>query len=255
MKNYRAVLFLFIVLFFFEYSFSQFIVDPTVESRYKEVVKKVPEEFQIAFKKKDEPGLSKHLDSFLEKIGWGIYTHHRLDTLNKEDLFPHAKTSMETRVEILSYDSASGKYIPDEQPKKYAFSDGRNTYLPMYTFAVLKNDSLQIDLPIIWEPQIKTIVTPKSVSAVYWDYRKYDSVFKVSLQGPKVNEIHLPMKIIHFSLSTNHYKTGDTVYGEAELETPVFYEESSLYKTGYSKQRLYVKYVFQIIILSPEEKL
>ncbi len=244
MKKQQQGIFLFIGLFLCNTCFSQIIIDPTVETRYKDAVQKVPEEFQIIFKKKDEPGLTQQLHDHLEKLGFGIFTLHQMDTLNKEDRFPYAKGS----IEITDIDT----FYSSNKPKKYEFSDGSDTYLPIFMNAVLKNDSLLIFLPYIWEPQIRNIVTIHSVSAVYWDYRKQDSIFKLSANGPKINEIHLPMKTIRFSLSAGHYKAGDTVYGEVEQETPVFYEENPLYKSGYIQQRLHVKYVFQIIILSPE---
>jgi len=251
MKKARAVLLFAISLFVFDNGFSQITIDPTVEARYKEAIKKVPEEFQVVFKKKDEPGLSKEMRNFFRKTGYGIYTLYQLDTLNKEDIFPYAKGTGEIN-DLGFYDSATGKFLPAEEPKKYAFSDGNNTYIPVYNIAVLKNDSVHINMSL-WEPDIRTTVTSRSISSIYWDYRKYDSIFKLSSDGVKLKEINLPMKTIHFTLSTNHYKIGETLYGEAEQETPVFFEENPLYKTGYTKQRLHVKYIFQLIIMSPED--
>lgn len=253
MKNCR-IIFCFCLLFLMgKNALSQVIVDSNVEKNYKEAVKKVPEEMQVVFKKKDESGLDKSMQEALSRLGIGIFTIYQVDTLNKKELSPIFRSGT---IEISDFNSmgpVGGQKTATTETKTYAYSDGRNTYIPCFMTAVLTNDSLSVTLPWIFEPGISNVITPNSVSFTYWDYRKYDSVYRTSLQEPRKTEIRLPMQIIHFTISDRVFIKGKIIYGEAELTTPPFYIDDSAFTSGYIKQQLHFKYVFQLRITTPEE--
>jgi hypothetical protein len=227
---------------------AQFTIDPTVENRFKSEEKKMPEKYLAVLKKKDEPGADSMTKKIFSQLGYGFYTLYKVDTLNKKDL----KDTTPSIIEIFDIDPLTGKAIP-QKTEKYEYSDGENTYLPVFISAELKNDSLYVAFPFIFEPQILGVITPSSVSFTYRDYRKYDSVFRTTLEASKTNEIHLPMQLLHFAISDSVFTEGKTIYGEADLTTPPFYTDASdfIFTSGYLKQQMHFTYLFQLKIIRP----
>jgi hypothetical protein len=274
MKNNRAI-FLLVVLFFTgKLAIAQFIIDPGTEKKYKDAVKKIPREFLVVFKKKDEPGLDERSKKRLERLSYGIFTLYTIDTLNKADLIPRIQFP-ESKEKYFYYqnlktnkvdsirrrkndpdfyfsDPETGKPIRPEKPKKYKYSDGINTYMPIPMFSELKKDSLRFAFPMPFEPTLEHIVTLNSVTAFYHDRSEDDSLLRIDFSQPLSEFIRLPMKQLHFALSNTNFVEGNIIYGEAEMMTPVFYKKDPAFKSGYLKKQLHYKYVFQVKVIPPE---
>jgi hypothetical protein len=231
-----------ILLFISLNSFGQVIIDSSVKNSYEQAFKKVVADFPEA------PGLFDNLSKSGKEyslMGYKLYTQYKTDTLNKKDCYCSTGS-----LEISDYDPKTGKSIP---PAKYKYSDGNNTFIPGLMVALLKGDSVHIADIMAFEPVIHTTIAGNTLTALYVDYRKSDSIFRTNPDQPKSDRIQLPMKVIRARLSDNKLIPGNTIYGEVELETPDFYEDNSLFSSGYIRKRLHVKYVFKSKIITEQE--
>ena len=223
----KLLLFLFCVLA--KTSYAQVVVDPDVVNSYNKAVKKLPAEY-------------KH---FAENKGIGsgftIFTVYDIDTLNKKD-----KIHYNGYVQIgdIDNDRTTGKTSYHKVSKTW--DEDINTPVPC--IALLKGDILIVEPFTDLYPQIIHKIVKKKVISQYDEYRKRDTVLRLSLSQPKTTQISVSTKTTEFKLSTLNFKPGQIIYGEVDFITDPYYVDDSGFTSGYIRKRLHGKYVFKATI-------
>jgi hypothetical protein len=211
---------------------AQVMIDRNAAEKYQEVFRKMPERFRSAVMRFDTSSFGTiHPGDW---VSYAIPTVYRMDTLNKNEQKYSGNIVIEDDIE--SYDTLAHR-----------------TDVPLMSTAEWIHDTVTVNIPFLFDPRIECKLAGTGVKAWYNDYRKYDSIFRTGPRHARTNTIRLPMEVLHFGLSDTVLKPGTLVYGSAELRTPVFYEESSSFTSGFVKQQFYVSYVFQLRIMTSEE--
>lgn len=185
------------------------------------ITTKVIDDYNAALEKtKPQPDLIKRINEV--SSGLVMFTHDKIDTLNKKDIKP----------EYLDLHPVTGE-------------DATYSVFPFR--AVLLNDSLIISSGIFWGSEIIAINKNK-VTATYNDRRKYDPVFRLKLSDKKSEFLAAPMQTLRIKLSTSEFKVGTILYGEVDYTTVPFYEDNSFFISGYINKQISLKYVFKTVI-------
>ncbi len=236
------------------------IINPAVKTKYELAVKMVPKKYNVVLNKSGA-GWDKRTKEYNERVGIGMFTIYETDTLNRNELITRMGkvviTDVDDRVvntkKIESKPNGDLYYVEEKtgnpvrvKPSADSRNTESNTYIPLFISSILQSDSLHINLPWIFEPAIESILTPHSVVAVYKEYLKYDSVFRINLNEAKQSLIRVPINIVSFTISDTSFRKDINMYGEAEMRTLPYYVDDMNFTSGYLKKQMHLKFVFKL---------
>lgn len=237
---------LFIVFFICFNCNAQLIIDSTVVKKYNEAYLKIKKEYRDNV---DSLSNNKEFNQYLK--GLVFFTEYKIDTLNKDEFEGHLNN---ITIEDVVIDS-NGKSIPVKNLLKLS-EEERTIYLPLlFCVGTIYKDTLMTWFGL-WDGFSNKIINRKVFSFYQTDYDKYDSVYSYTLQGRKFQRLIVNATTLNLTMNTSDYKIGDTIYGEAELQTdPFYYFKPYFFKNGYIKQRFRIKYFFKLELVAPPSEI
>lgn len=222
---------------------AQLIIDSSVVKKYNEAYLKIKKEYRD---KLDSLSNNKEFHQYTKSLVF--FTEYKTDTLNIEEYKPFNFGNSELYI----FDSVAGKNINVKDLLKIS-EEERTIYLPLlFCAGTIYKDTLMTWVGL-WDGFSTKIINGKVFSFYQTDYDKYDSVYSFTLEGRKFQRITVNATTVKLTMNTSDYKIGDTVYGEAEVQTdPFYYFKPYFFKNGYIKQRFRIKYFFKLeLVASP----
>lgn len=225
---------------------AQLIIDSTIVKKYNEAYLKIKKEYRD---KVDSLSNNKEFHQYTK--GLVFFTEYKTDTLNIEE---YKRTDFDKiKIEDIVVDSAGITIPPKKDSTRYLSEEERTIYLPLlFCAGTIYKDTLMTWVGL-WDGFSTKIINGKVFSFYQTDYDKYDSVYSFALEGRKFQRITVNAIAVKLTMNTSDYKIGDTVYGEAEVQTdPFYYFKPYFFKNGYIKQRFRIKYFFKLeLVASP----
>ncbi len=242
---------LFIVFFICFNCNAQLIIDSTVVKKYNEAYLKIKKEYRDNI---DSFSSHKEYKQLVKSLVF--FTEYKTDTLNIEDYKRAEYDNIKIGIGDIFIDSA-GIMVPAKiDSTRYLSEEERSIYLPILLCGgTIYKDTLMIGVGL-WGGFTNKIIDGKVFSFYQTDYDKYDSVYSFILEGRKFQRITVNTTTVRLTINTSNYKIGETIYGEAELQTdPFYYFKPYFFKNGYIKQRFRIKYFFKLELVAPPSEI
>lgn len=225
----RVLLILFFS-FFLNRTFGQIIVDPSLKKQYDNAYKKLPIKERESIEKiqnellhsyKKSPRDYKKLFPYTP-LNIAVVTLHSIDTLNKNQL---KSKSYLYHAEKYSIMFCEGGFVSD-------------------TLGIVLYPGVALDSRL----DIAHLIIHDTVKSEYDQWEEYDTIFRISLEKEKTNDLTLPFISNKFVLSDKKFIIGKTIYGYADIISEPYYKDDYSFKNGYIAQRLHFRYYFKFVV-------
>lgn len=215
-------------------TYAQVTYNPYIEKKFKEACKQELSQQQRTELEQLQASTAKNTVSS-RYTGFAFFSQFETDTMNKKEWrnFNRPKTIL--------LDTGRGTMEVPDAPGYHAGNSLLHTPVPLNAWQ--HGDSLLISFGAFYPPFLFHLICKGKQTAFFYAEGPKDGM-QLTLNGEKKTLLEVPVKVKSFILSSADTQGGEYIYGRAEIESALWYQDEETFFKGYLAARLRAVYYF-----------